>query len=63
LELYLDRPPLPDELNMLFTHTAVCGLYAALWYLHRLNEGGAMEEDMTRAYSYALAYSGRGQVS
>jgi thiamine kinase-like enzyme len=57
LRAYLGRCPSAVEKRSLYRYLALEGLYAALWYLERLNDGAKMKRNMDSCYGCAAAYA------
>jgi thiamine kinase-like enzyme len=57
LRAYLGRAPEPRERASLARYLPLEGLYSALWYLERLEEGTEMKMYMDESYASARAYA------
>jgi thiamine kinase-like enzyme len=53
---YHGREVTEDDRNALYKYLGVEGLFSAIWYLDRLEEGGDMQSNMKDCYACALAY-------
>jgi thiamine kinase-like enzyme len=59
LQAYHGREIFAEDRDALYKYLGVEGLYSAIWYLDRLEEGGDMKKNMDDCYACALAYIGR----
>jgi thiamine kinase-like enzyme len=56
MSAYLGHIPSSNEKKSLYRYLALDGLYLALWYLERLDEGAKMRRNMNQCYRCALRY-------